>query len=59
MGSFAANMNKTFTTGLSPGENRQAALMGEEKRPPLVAGATTFAPVGSVSLDSQSSADSL
>ena len=40
-------------------ENHTTALHAREKQPPLVAGATTFAPVGSVSLDSQSSADSL
>ena len=42
VGGCAANLYKTFTT----------ALAGERKSvPPLVAGATTFAPVGSVSLD--------
>ena len=35
MGGCAASINKTFTT----------ALAGGEKRPPLVAGATTFAPL--------------
>ena len=45
VGGCAANLYKTFIT----------ALAGERKSvPPLVAGATTFAPVGSVSLDSQS-----
>ena len=37
------NIKRTFTTGLSPGENRQTALRAREK-PPLVAGATTFPP---------------
>ena len=37
------NIKKTFTTGLSPGENRQTVLRAREK-PPLVAGATTFPP---------------
>ena len=50
MGGCAASINKTFTTALAGGEN---AL------PPLVAGATTFAPLGSVSLDSQSPKGSL
>ena len=50
VGGCAANLYKTFTT----------ALAGERKSvPPLVAGATTFAPVGSVSLDSQSPKGSL
>ena len=35
---------KTFTTGLRPRENMQTALWAKEKRPPLVAGATTFPP---------------
>ena len=51
MGGSAASMNKTFTTGLRPWENREPLLRAMEKRTPLVAGATTFAPVGSVSLD--------
>ena len=33
MGGFAANMNKTFTTGLRPWENRQTALAGEKSAP--------------------------
>ena len=32
MGCFAANMNKTFTTGLRSMENRPTALAGVEKR---------------------------
>jgi len=37
VGGSAANMNKTFTTGLSPGENRQTVLRAREKRSPLPA----------------------
>ena len=38
VGGCAANMNKTFTTGLRPMENRQTALAGDGKAaPPLVA----------------------
>jgi len=44
VGGCAANINKTFTTGLRPVENRQTALAGEGKAAPLVAGATTFPP---------------
>ena len=54
-----ASLYKTFKTGLRPMENRPTALAGGENVPPLVAGATTFAPVGSVSLDSQSPKGSL
>ena len=31
VGGCAANINKTFTTGLRPMKNRQTALTGEEK----------------------------
>ena len=44
VGACGASMNKTFTTGLRPMENRPTALTGVEKRPPLVAGATTSPP---------------
>ena len=38
VGGCAANINKTFTTGLRPWENRQTALTGDGKAlPPLVA----------------------
>ena len=53
VGGSAAGIKK-FKTGLRPWENRQTALRALEKRPPLVPYGTTFAPVGSVSLDSQS-----
>ena len=47
-------MDKTIQLPLRARENKPTALRAREM-PPLVAGATTFAPVGSVSLDSQSS----
>ena len=56
---LALLMNKTFKTVLVGVENHTTALWAMEKRPPLVADATTFAPVGSVSLDSQSPKGSL
>ena len=37
VGGCAANMNKTFTTGLRPMENRPTALTGGEMRSPLPA----------------------
>ena len=37
VGGCAANMNKTFTTGLRPMENRPTALAGVEMRSPLPA----------------------
>ena len=58
VGGSAAGIKK-FKTGLHPWENRQTALRALEKRPPLVPYGTTFAPVGSVSLDSQSPKGSL
>ena len=46
VGGCAASINKTFTAGLLPVENKPATLAGEEiASPPLVAGATTFATV--------------
>ena len=35
VGGFAASMNKTFTTGLRPMENRPTALMGGGNAPLL------------------------
>jgi len=35
VGGFAANINKTFTTGLRPVENRQTALAGVGNAPLL------------------------
>ena len=55
-----ASLYKTFTTALTgEGKTSQPRLRREGNAPPLVAGATTFAPVGSVSLDSQSPKGSL
>ena len=44
VGGCAANMNKTFTTGLRPMENRPTALAGEGKASPFGGFATTFPP---------------
>ena len=42
------NIKKTFTTGLSPGENRQTALRAKEKRSPLPASCDTLHTVAKV-----------
>ena len=53
MGGSAAGMNKTFTTGLRPMENRQTALAGVGKALPLWWLRHHLSPRESVSLGSQ------
>ena len=54
-----AIMIKPLQLGIARRKTVQPPLRVGKKRPPLVAGATTFAPVGSVLLDSQSPKGSL
>ena len=59
MAPAAQYKEKPSQPGFARGKTGKPPFGRGESAPPLVAGTTTFAPVGSVSLDSQSSADSL